>query len=178
MWWVIHMCRGFDPLFSLWQDRARSFWGVFSHPPTRKRSFEYKSSQNSIFLALKYHFSLDLFGSNFQWPAAHPQQFSDRVPPPGARVNQCETVVYFRQTRTVLSVRDCTPWINSLGPSDAIWWLRAWSTLAQVMACCLTAPNHYLNQCWLIIGKIEWHSSKGKFTRDKSAINYWNYLEN
>ena len=26
MWWVIHMCRGFDPLFSLWQDRARSFW--------------------------------------------------------------------------------------------------------------------------------------------------------
>ena len=83
MWWVIHMCRGFDPLFSLWQDRARSFWGVFSHPPTQKQSFGYKSSQNSIFLAPKYHFSLDLFGSNFQWPAAHPQQFSDRVPPPG-----------------------------------------------------------------------------------------------
>ena len=82
MWWVIHMCRGFDPLFSLWQDRARSFWGVFSHPSTQKRSFEYKSSQNLIFLAPKYHFSLDLFGSNFQWPAAHPQQFSDRVPPP------------------------------------------------------------------------------------------------
>ena len=83
MWWVIHMCRGFDPLFSLWQDRARSFGGVFSHPPTQKRSFGYKYSQNSIFLAPKYHFSLDLFGSNFQWPAAHPQQFSDRVPPPG-----------------------------------------------------------------------------------------------
>ena len=29
MWWVIHMCRGFDPLFSLWQDRARSFWVIF-----------------------------------------------------------------------------------------------------------------------------------------------------
>ena len=87
MWWVIHMCRGFDPLFSLWQDRARSFWGVFSHPPTQKGSFGYKSSQNSIFLAPKYHFSLDLFGSNFQWPAAHPQQFSDRVPPPGTYVS-------------------------------------------------------------------------------------------
>ena len=24
------------------------------------------------------------------------------------------------------------------------------STLAQVMACCLMAPSHYLNQCWLI----------------------------
>ena len=26
--------------------------------------------------------------------------------------------------------------------------------LAQVMACCLTAPSHYLNQCWLIISDI------------------------
>ena len=45
------------------------------------------------------------------------------------------------------------------------------------MACCLTAPSHYLNQCWLI-SKVEWRSSKGKFTRDTSAINHWNYLEN
>ena len=42
-------------------------------------------------------------------------------------------------------------WVNSLGPSDAIWRWRSWSTLVQVMACCLTAPSHYLNQCWLII---------------------------
>ena len=39
---------------------------------------------------------------------------------------------------------------NSLGPSDAIRQQRSGSTLAQVMACCLTAPSHYLNQCWLI----------------------------
>ena len=83
IWWVIHMCRGFDPLFWSSGYQTRSFWGVFSHPPTQKRSFGYKSSQNSIFLAPKYHFPLDLFGSNFQWPTAHPQQFSDRVPPPG-----------------------------------------------------------------------------------------------
>ena len=80
IWWVIHMCRGFDPLFLPSGYQTRSFWGVFSHPPTQKQSFGYKSSQNSIFLAPKYHFSLDLFGSNFQWPAAHPQQFSDRKP--------------------------------------------------------------------------------------------------
>ena len=54
---------------------------------------------------------------------------------------------------------------------------RSGSPLAQVMACCLTAPSHYLNQCWLIISKVEWYSSKGKFTRDTLAINYWNYLE-
>ena len=43
---------------------------------------------------------------------------------------------------------------NSLWPSETIWWYRSGSTLAQVMACCLTAPSHYLNQCWLIIGSI------------------------
>ena len=38
--------------------------------------------------------------------------------------------------------------------SNAIWRQRSWSTLDQVMACCLTAPSHYLNQCWLIISKV------------------------
>ena len=40
---------------------------------------------------------------------------------------------------------------NSFLPSDAIWLQRSGSTMAQVMACCLTAPSHDLNQCWLII---------------------------
>ena len=44
--------------------------------------------------------------------------------------------------------------INSLRPSDDIWWHRSLSTSAQVMACCLTAPSHYLNQCWLTISKV------------------------
>ena len=87
MWWVIHMCRGFDPLFSLWQDRARSFWGIFSHPPTPKRSFvvlKLPILTEFDLLGPKFHFSLDLFGSNFQRPAAHPHHFSDRVPSPGS----------------------------------------------------------------------------------------------
>ena len=37
--------------------------------------------------------------------------------------------------------------VNSLWPSYAIWRQRSGSILAQVMACCLTAPSHYLNQC-------------------------------
>ena len=37
-------------------------------------------------------------------------------------------------------------WVNSLWPSDAIRRQGTESTLAQVMACCLTAPSHYLNQ--------------------------------
>ena len=43
---------------------------------------------------------------------------------------------------------------NSLRPRDTIWRHRSRSTLDQVMACCLTAPSHYLNQCWLIISKV------------------------
>ena len=38
--------------------------------------------------------------------------------------------------------------------------------------------SRYLNQCWLIINKIQWHSSEGNFTRDNSVISDWNYLEN
>ena len=61
--------------------------------------------------------------------------------------------------------------INSLWPSNAIWWQRSGSTLAQVMACCLTAPSHYLNQCWLIISKVLWHSSEGIIMRRSEDTN-------
>ena len=61
--------------------------------------------------------------------------------------------------------------INSLWLSVAIWRQRSGSTLAQVMACCLTAPSHYLNQCWLIISKVQWHSYEGSFTRD--IFTHW-----
>ena len=47
----------------------------------------------------------------------------------------------------------CMLWL-ALWPNDAIWWHRSGSTLAQVMACCLTAPSHYLNQCWIIITEV------------------------
>ena len=62
--------------------------------------------------------------------------------------------------------------VNSLRLSDAIWWERSGSTLAQVMACCLMAPSHYLNQCWLIIKEVLWQSYDSNITRDTSAIYY------
>ena len=83
--WVIWMCRHFDPLFWHSEDWTRSFWGIFSHPPTPKRSFgvlKLPILTEFDLLGPKFHLSLDLFGSKFQRPAAHPHQFSDRVPPP------------------------------------------------------------------------------------------------
>ena len=62
--------------------------------------------------------------------------------------------------------------VNWLWHSDSIWRQRSGSTLAQVRACCLTAPSHYLNQYWLNISKVWWHSFAGTFTRDTSAINH------
>ena len=61
--------------------------------------------------------------------------------------------------------------LNSLWPGDdAIWWYTTGWTLAQVMACCLTAPSHYLNQCWLTIRVVLWHSSEGNFSGNAQDI--------
>ena len=39
-----------------------------------------------------------------------------------------------------------------------VWQHSTASTLAHVIACCLKAPSHYPDQCWLI-SKVPWHSS-------------------
>ena len=41
-------------------------------------------------------------------------------------------------------------WLTHCGLVMPYSILRSSSTLVQVMTCCLTAPNHYLNQYWLI----------------------------
>ena len=48
-------------------------------------------------------------------------------------------------------------WVNSLWPCNDIWQHRPWLTLTQVMACCLAAPSHYLNHCWLLINEFQWN---------------------
>ena len=67
---------------------------------------------------------------------------------------------------------------NSLWPGDTIWRHRSGSTLAQVMACCLMAPSHYLNQCWLITCETLWHSPEGNFTGNAQGIFPWYEFEN
>ena len=53
-----------------------------------------------------------------------------------------------------------TGWcFDSLWPSDTIWWHISGSTLAQVMACYLTAPSDYLNQCWHDTREVLCHSA-------------------
>ena len=61
--------------------------------------------------------------------------------------------------------------VNSLRPSDAKWRQRSWTKLVQVMACCLTAPSHYLNQYWLIISNVLWHLSEDILMRRSEDTN-------
>ena len=68
--------------------------------------------------------------------------------------------------------------VNPVWPNNAIWQHRSGSTLAQVMACCLGAPSHYLNQCWLIISEVLWHSPRANFTGNAQAIYPWYKFEN
>ena len=63
----------FGVFFSSTNSKA-IFWGTKTTNFYKNRSFW-----------PQIQFFLDLFGSNFQRPAAHPHQFSGRVPPPGER---------------------------------------------------------------------------------------------
>ena len=54
--------------------------------------------------------------------------------------------------------------LNPLWPGDTIWRHRSGSTLDQVMACWLMAPSRYLNQNWIVIKGVLWHSLSSNFT--------------
>ena len=85
MWWVIHMCRGFDPLFSLWQDRARSFLGIFLIHQQQSYLLGYKNYQflqKSIFLAPNSIFS-SIFWVQFSAASGTPPSVFRPSTPPG-----------------------------------------------------------------------------------------------
>ena len=62
--------------------------------------------------------------------------------------------------------------INSLWPSDTILGHISGSTLAQVMSWCHQAPRYYLNQCWLIIRGLLWHSPESHFRAAQTPLLY------
>ena len=77
--------RFWPPFFTL-AGSSTIFLGYFSHPPTAKLSFGVQKLPIFTKIDLfgpKFIFFLDLFGSNFQRPVAHPHQFSGRVTPRG-----------------------------------------------------------------------------------------------
>ena len=89
MWWVIHMCRGFDPLFSLWQDRARSFWGIFLIHQQQSYLLGYKTT--NFYKNRSFWPQIQFFPRSFwvQFSAASgtpPSVFRPSTPPPPGHV--------------------------------------------------------------------------------------------
>ena len=104
---------------------------------------------------------------------------ADNLEPAGFSASAAILLTYFSRhisaktpDRLPLKIRDYfvygpSQWEVILHCIVTSFWLRTYTK-------CLAAPSHYLDQCWLIVSRVEWHSSKGKFTRDTSAINDWN----
>ena len=69
--------------------------------------------------------------------------------------------------------------INSLWPSYVIWQHMSGSTLAQVMAWCLMASSHYLNQCLLllIMRVVLWHLPWINVIRNVQDIYLWSIFD-
>ena len=60
--------------------------------------------------------------------------------------------------------------LNSLWLSDTIWWHGSGSALVQVMACWLTAPSHYLSQCWHLITEVLWYLPERNFSASAQLV--------
>ena len=100
--------RFWPPFFTL-AGSSTIFLGYFSHPPTAKLSFGVQKLPIFTKIDLfgpKFNFFLDLFGSNFQRPAAHPHQPSTPPPP-----RDCREAIRLIKLATVVF---CKPWSESL----------------------------------------------------------------
>ena len=85
----------------------------------------------------------------------------------GVKVGQLFSgLILFVALITDVNIREATlkSMDNTLWPNDAIWHSRTWPTLVQLMGSCRMASSCYLNQWWLIICDVLWHSPGGIFT--------------
>ena len=69
-------------------------------------------------------------------------------------------------------------WISSLWPSDSIWRHKSGTTLARVMACCLTASSHYLSQCWFLDNDVPSPSHHSNFIASTEATRSYDEVQN
>ena len=108
------------------------------------------------------------------------------------KISQCITTIKHSKAKTECiflgiysdydTSMDCrafiTLFINSLWANHVIWWHRSGSILVEVMACCLMAPSYYLNQCRLLIRKVQWYPPESNFTFIAQAYTLYNEFEN
>ena len=67
--------------------------------------------------------------------------------------------------------------LTTLWPSDAIWWHKSGSILAEVTVCCLMAPRHYLNRSLLALILLQFHRKCLRYAgkRYSFKIKFWRF---
>ena len=84
-----------------------------------------------------------------------------------------------RRFGTSLLLTQTNGWPDSrVTHCDAIWRHRSGSILVQVMACCLTAPSHYMNKFRLIVSRVLCHSPESYSNINAHESNHYNAFEN
>ena len=141
--WVIWMCCRFDPLFHILGSELDLF-GVL---------FLIHWHQNDLFEVLKlpiltefdlfdpkFNFSLDLFGSNFQRPEAHPHRFSDRVHFP----------LYWPFVRGIPSPQRAS--LQSRGALKSFWYSVIWDAVRLMWCHCNMLSEPWAIENWYCEG--------------------------
>ena len=160
-----------NTFFKIWimNSFVKLVWNHLLNGPISPNSFQFKCSPDIHNFNLRdisdYHMTCPTHTRFLWWPrwTLPLYTWSERDPTSYNVPRNKQLYIYVRGQQCVrrnmiksndksdISHSYC---LNSLKPSDAIWRPRSGSTLAQVMACCLTTPSHYLNQCWLTIRKV------------------------
>ena len=149
--------------FYLWYLNAAGWWNL---PSRRARTIQYKDTISPV-----QGFPTRRWGLLFKMEFLHNRDIIHMLnqPPSGGK--------YFgvfaspgHQHAWCSSTFAHTVRFNSLCSGDTIWRHRSESTLAQVMACCFTAPSHHLNQCWLPVSEVLWHSPESNFTATAATL--------
>ena len=88
IWWVIHMCRGFDPLFWPSGYETLSFWGVFFSSTNTKTIFWVQILTKFDLFGPKIPFSPRSFGVQFSVAHGTPPAIFGPSTPPGRKCHQ------------------------------------------------------------------------------------------
>ena len=106
--------------------------------------FSFSSYLNSVLYIIMINLNLLVSMKAFSVPNCH-QWMSCFSLSTDLKENKLKIFFLQRNTFQNLYCDICSP-LCSLSSGDAIWHHGTLSTLNQIMACCLMAPSHYLNQ--------------------------------
>ena len=93
IWWVIHMCRGFDPLFWPSGYQTLSFWGVFFSSTNTKTIFWVQILTKFDLFGPKIPFSPRSFWVQFSVAHGTPPAIFGPSTPPGVQVSMYDILV-------------------------------------------------------------------------------------